>query len=111
MAQTLKQLRDELANRLGFGGQGGTQEAQRPILTSMLQRSQQAIISEFGEMLPGTVYPPNPFEDDDDLPSVPESGLFLRALVLGKIHYRQPADAAANEWRNYEAGARGLVAQ
>ena len=111
MSQTLSSLRTELAARLGFGAQAGAEIIQKPLLDSILQRSQAAIISEFGSQLVGTVYPPMSFADDTDIASVPDNYLLMRALVMAKAHYRQPdSDVAAANSQNYEAGLRGYVA-
>lgn len=108
MPKNLGELRLELAHRLGFGTTAGSEIVQKDILNSFLIRSQEYILSEFGSMLPGTTYPANDFEADTDYPSVPEGPLFKRALVWAKMHYRQPADAAAMEWSNFESNSRGF---
>lgn len=108
MAKTLAQIREELAARAGFGAQPGSGDTLKGLLTPILQRSQEAIIKEFGDAIPGTIYPPNPFEADTDTPSVPEAYLVNRAMVEVKAHYNQPdSELAAQNWTNYERNLRG----
>lgn len=107
MAKTLQQLRVEVAARLGFGAQGGADIVQAPLLNSLLQRSQEEIIQEFGTSLPGTITPANPFTLDSHYPSVPETPLLLRTMRYAKGHYNRPDAALANEeWNNWERNVR-----
>ncbi len=106
MSKTLKQLREELAARLGYGSQEVTQN---PILDSFLQRSQQDIIDTYGSVLCDP-WPAGAFVDDGDSPSVPQTYLLNKALVLAKIHYRQPHDAETSEVVTYEKSVRGFAA-
>lgn len=109
MAKTLAQLRSELSARLGFGTQDGAEIIQKPLLDSILQRSQETILSEFGSALPGTIWPAASFTADGDSPSVPEEPLMYKALALAQAHYRQPTtEVAAAEWQNWEANVRGF---
>ena len=107
--QTLGEIRQELSDRLGFGSQPGSELINAPNLTSIIQRAQTKILSEFGSMLPDTVYPPTAFVADGDVASVPDNAILLKALIVGRTYYRQPADADIDAWNNYEAGARGLA--
>ncbi len=109
MAKALSQLRSDLANRLGYYAQGGAEIIQGPMLDLILQQAQAAVLSEFGDMLPGTTYPPTMFVADADISSVPDEPLMYRALFIAKGHYRQPdSELAAANWANYERNARGL---
>jgi len=109
MAKTLKQLREDVATRLGFAVINGAELIQAAMLDRILQDSQTSILEEFGTQLPGNTIPSTPFEADDDLPSVPERPLLLKAMLAGRIHYRQPADYESSEWQNWENGVRGFV--
>ena len=106
---TLLELTHELAARLGFASQNGADIIQAPTLQSILQRSQQSILDEFGSQLRGTTWPATPFVADSDTPSAPENPLMMLALAAAKEHYNQPAESAKEAWANFEAGARGFV--
>lgn len=107
---TLQQLRDELSARLGFGAQDGAEVIQGPMLESILQRSQDNILSEFGSQLHGTTWPATAFEDPNDPPSVPDNALLLRAEIRAREHYRMPFQTASQAWEEYTRQARGFVA-
>ena len=106
MPKTLSQLRVELSNRLGFGSQAGAGIIQAPMLDSILKTSQQEILDEFGTQI-GSKIPADPFEGPNDLPSVPELPLFLKALLTARGHYRQPTDIDADKWNRWEQGVSG----
>lgn len=107
--QTLSEIRTELSARLGFGAQPGAEIINQPVLDSIIQRAQTNILSEFGSMLPGTVFPPGPFIADSDAASVPDNALLLRSIMLGREYYRQPMSVDIDAWSNYERNARGIA--
>lgn len=109
MPKTLAQHKTQLATRLGFGSQQGADIIQGPMLESILQEAQQNILDEFGTQLHGTVNPVTPFLEPNDTASVPDNALLMRALVIARVHYRQPPDADAQAWQNYERNARGFA--
>jgi len=127
MAKTLKQLREEVATRLGFGSQLGSDVVQKPLLNALLQRSQTSLLLEFGltqcteeityengvfldssntpfQTLPEAV---SSFELDTDTPAVSEQPLLLRALMLAKAHYnQQDTGLVQQEYTNWERNIR-----
>jgi len=76
------------------------------MLESILQTSQQEIIDTFGSQIGSTV-PATDFTNPNDLPSVPELPLFLKALLTARGHYHQPTEIDADKWNRWEAGVRG----
>lgn len=108
MAKTLSQLRSDLATRLGFGSQQGAEIIQAPMLDSIIQQSQDSLIAEFGTQI-GSTIPAEPFTNPNDTPSVPEHPLWLKAVVMGREHYRQPMSVDVEAYQNWEAGIRGFV--
>ena len=108
MSKTLSQLRVELSNRLGFGSQAGAGIIQAPMLESILQRSQDLLISRYGSQIGSTV-PAEPFTDPNDKTSVPEYPLMLKALLTARGHYRQPMEVDADSWNAWKASMKGIT--
>ena len=106
MPKTLSQLRVDLSNRLGFGSQKGSGIIQAPMLESILKEAQAEILSTFGSQI-GSTYPATPFEKPNDLPSVPEVPLVIKARLAAREHYSQPTAVDADKWNRWEAGVRG----
>ena len=108
MPKTLSQLRIELSNRLGFGSQQGAAIIQTPMLESILQQAQNEIIEEFGSQI-GSTIPATSFNEPNDLPSVPETPLFIKALLTARGHYQQDTSIDADKWNRWVSSMRGFA--
>lgn len=106
---TKQQLREEVASRLGFSSQQGSDLIQAPLLNSFLERAQDEILRTYGSVL-ATVWPAVSFSTDSDEPSVPEEPLLMKAMISAKTHYRQPPDAEVAAWDRYDKNVRGYAA-
>jgi len=77
------------------------------MLDSILMQSQELLIDRYGTQIGSTV-PATSFTDPNDVPSVPEYPLFLKALLFARGHYHQPMDVEADAWAEWKKGIRGL---